>query len=68
MFSFFILFRANVFQVKLEQDVTIIIRGSNSFGSVYNIQKEMKSKYMKHRKQPLRGFLRIRFYDTLTLK
>ena len=23
---------------------------------------------MKHRKQPLRGFLQNRFYDTLTLK
>ena len=34
----------------------------------YNVQKETKSKCIKHRQQPLTGFPQNRFYDTLTLK
>ena len=52
----------------MDYDVTVIIRWSDSFGSIYKIQKETKSKYMKHQKQPLRDFLQSRFYDTLTPK
>ena len=37
-FCFFMFFRTNVFQVKL--DITLIIIRSNSFGTIYNIQKE----------------------------
>ena len=76
LFCFFMFFRANVFQVKLDNISFLfkfnlrsqIIRPSNSFGSIYNIKKERKSKYMKHRKQIHRGFLQNRFDDTSTLK
>ena len=69
-------FRANVSQVKVDNillflfkfNVTLINKRTNSFGSIYKIQKETKSKYMKHWKQSLKGFLQDRFYDTLTLK
>ena len=69
-------FRANVFQVKLD-NISFLFKFNRRHTNyqtikflrpVYNIQKETKSKYTKHRKQPLRGFLRNRFYDTLTLK
>ena len=48
-------FRANVFQVNLDNisflfkcnDVTLIIRRSNSLGSIYKIQKETKKKIHK---------------------
>ena len=76
LFCFVTFFRANVFQVKLDKISFLfkfklasqIIRQSNSFGSIYKTQKETKIKYMKHQKQPRRGFLQNRFYDTLTLK
>ena len=76
LFWFFMFLRTYVFQVKLDNISFLfkfnlrsqIIRRSNSFGSIYKIQKEKKNKYMKHGKQSLRGFLENRFYDTLTLE
>ena len=60
LFCFFMIFRANISQVKLDKhDVTLIITQSNSFGCIYKILKETKSKYMKHQKQPTEVFCKI---------
>ena len=69
------LFRGNVSQVKLD-NISILFKFNLTSHYLSDIQipsalftKFMtKSEYMKHRKQPLWGFLQNSFYGTLTLK
>ena len=74
LWCFFMFFRANISQVKLDKVsllfnmTSLVIRRSNSFSPISKILKETNSKYTKHWKQPPRGFLQNSFYDTLTLK
>ena len=74
---FFMFFRANDFQEKLGNNsfifkfnLTSHQLSDDQFPSVLftKFEKKPKSKYTKHRKQLLRGFLQNKFYDTLTLE
>ena len=66
-------FRTNISQVKLDNISFLLTWRQTNHQTIKFFQlylknsKGNKSKYMKHRKHALRGFLQNRFYDTLTL-
>ena len=66
-------FRANVSQVKLD-NISFLFNmmlhlslDDQILSALFTNSKKNESKYMKHRKHPLRDFLQNRFNDTLTL-
>ena len=78
LFCFFMFFRTNVFQVKLD-NISFLFKFNRRHTNYETIKflrlclqnsnrNEKVNTYVKHLKQPHRGFLQSRFYDTLTLK
>ena len=73
IFVFFMFFRANVSQVKLD-NISFLFkfnRRHTNYQTIKFLQLYLQktfTKNMKQWRQPLKGFLQNRFYDTLTFK